>query len=76
MLINIDLLERMSSNIIGRLRYNYQCINRVRLQEDESKDCSLMPQYSCTEWLARGVQDDGEYLIDLSLNGNSPTDYI
>ena len=55
MLININMLERMSSNIIGRLRYNYQCINRVR----------LLPGVSIYVWATRQVCYKNQELLPI-----------
>ena len=55
MLININMLERMSSNIIGRLRYNYQCINRVR----------LLPGVSIYVWATRQVSYKNQELLPI-----------
>lgn len=41
-------------------------------QEDESGDCLV--QHSCSDWLARGSNEDGEYLIDVSLTGKQLVD--
>lgn len=67
--------------------YDQSCIPNTRVcdgfvdcsglfHEDESAECLQQTQYSCAEWWAKGMRENGEYHIDLGFNESAKVECI